>query len=105
MARHCSAACRQQLTMSAVLALDGWTRTQSQGCKLLEDTTPNDLNSSLQHGAALPHMFTFTQVFIGKKLEKGAETKVWIDFFFLFFFLPTLGLQFVKEAKLSLEKI
>ena len=85
----------------------GGPRTWSQSHKLLEDTTPNDLNSSLQHGAVLPHMFTFTQVFIGKKLEKGTEeTKVWIDFFFFLLFSSFYsGTAVCKETKLSLEKI
>ena len=44
---------------------------------MLEDTIPSDLNSSLHHRATLPHVFTFTQVFMGKELEKGTEgTKV-----------------------------
>ena len=77
MARHCSAGCRQQLTTSAVLAFAGWTEVTAPEPQDAGGYYPSDLNSSLHHRATLPHVFTFTQVFMGKELEKGTEgTKV-----------------------------
>ena len=105
-ARHCSAGCRQQLTISAVLALAGWT----------EDTVP-ELQAAGGYYPQWPKLFppargyAATHVHIypsihQKEAGEGDRGNKSVHQFCFFLFSSFYSRTAVcKETKLSLEKI